>query len=187
MAALLALAYVGTVVGANLAIQLFGLVPVGFGLLAPAAVYVAGFAFTLRDLLQEAAGRKVVVGAIIVGAGISALLDPRIGLASGVAFLVSELADWAVYEPLRLRRWKTAILASNVVGLLVDSAIFLTLAFGSLEFFAGQAVGKLWTTLAAIAVLGLLRARRPRRTRLRRTPVVIRSVRTISGGSTIDE
>jgi hypothetical protein len=40
------LVYVGTIVAANVAITYIGLVPVGFGLLAPAGVYAAGVSFT---------------------------------------------------------------------------------------------------------------------------------------------
>src|SRR3954447_9871108 len=92
--------YVAVIVLANWAIQQFGLVPVGFGLLAPAGVYFAGLAFTLRDLVQEQLGRKWTLVAIVVGAAVSAVLSPQLALASGIAFLLSELADFAVYTPL---------------------------------------------------------------------------------------
>jgi hypothetical protein len=53
---------------------------------------------------------------------------------------------------------------SNTVGLVVDSALFLALAFGSLEFLAGQVVGKLWMTVLAVALLWAVRRRAsPRR------------------------
>lgn len=150
----LAAAYAGTVLGANWAIQTFGLVPVGFGLMAPAGVYFAGLAFTLRDLLQERAGRVAVLGCIAVGGLLSAIVSPSFALASSAAFLLSELADFAVYTPLRKRRWLSAVLASNAVGLVIDSALFLWMAFGSLDFLAGQVVGKAWMTLLAIVILG---------------------------------
>lgn len=51
--------YVCTIVAANAAIQRFGMVPVGFGLLAPAGVYFAGLAFTLRDLTQDTPGAMI--------------------------------------------------------------------------------------------------------------------------------
>jgi MYXO-CTERM domain-containing protein len=40
-----------------------------------------------------------------------------------------------------------------------DSIVFLTLAFGSLQYLPGQVVGKAWMTLLAVAVLWLLRRR----------------------------
>jgi len=147
------LCYIGAIFAANWAIATFGLVPVGFGLFAPAGVYFAGLAFSLRDWTQEALGRGWTVGAILAGAGLSALVSPQFAAASGVAFLVSELADFAVYTPLRERALTAAVVASNVVGLVMDSALFLSLAFGSLDFLAGQVVGKGWMTLLAITVL----------------------------------
>lgn len=151
--------YLATIVAANWAIQTFGVVPVGFGLMAPAGVYFVGAAFTFRDLAHEAVGRKWIVGAILVGAALSAFVSPQFAVASGVAFLLSELADFAVYTPLRERGWLRAVALSNVVGLVVDSALFLWLAFGSLEFLTGQIVGKAWMTLLAIGLLwGVRRA-----------------------------
>jgi uncharacterized PurR-regulated membrane protein YhhQ (DUF165 family) len=160
--------YMLTVVAANAAISLVGLVPVGFGLTAPAGVYFAGLAFTLRDAVQETLGRRWVVAAIVVGALLSALLSAQLALASAVAFLLSELADFAVYTPLRERTWLGAVAASNTVGALVDSALFLWLAFGSLAFLAGQMVGKLWMTLLAVALVGLWRQAGARRSSGRR-------------------
>lgn len=151
--------YILVIVLANWAIDQFGIVPVGLGLAAPAGVYFAGLAFTLRDLTQEQLGRIWTIGAIIAGAAVSAFISPAFALASGVAFLVSELADFAVYTPLRERNWLAAVGLSNTVGLTIDSALFLTLAFGSLDFLAGQIVGKAWMTLLAIAVLWLLKRR----------------------------
>jgi queuosine precursor transporter len=145
--------YVGTIFAANWAISTFGLVPVGFGLLAPAGVYFAGLAFTFRDLTQDSLGRRWTYAAILIGAALSATLSGSLALASGVAFLVSETADLLVYTPLKERRWLLAVGLSNVVGLVVDSALFLWLAFGSLEFLAGQIVGKTEMTVLAIIVL----------------------------------
>ena len=153
------LGYIGTIFAANWALATFGLVPVGFGLLAPAGVYFAGLAFTFRDLTQEQLGRGWTFGAILVGAALSALVSPQFALASGTAFLFSETADFLVYTPLRHRHWLGAVALSNTVGLVVDSALFLLLAFGSLAFLPGQIVGKAWMTALAVGVLWLWRAR----------------------------
>lgn len=150
-------AYIGCIVGANWAISTFGIVPVGLGLFAPAGVYFAGLSFTARDVTQEALGRRWTIGAILVGAALSAFLSPQLALASGIAFLVSEGLDLAVYTPLRERHWLSAVALSNTVGTVVDSALFLWLAFGSLDFFWGQVVGKSWVTLLAVAVLWVWR------------------------------
>ncbi|MEV5412992.1 VUT family protein [Thermopolyspora sp. NPDC052614] len=154
-------AYIATIPAANLAVTHLGAVPVGFGYLAPAGVYMVGLALVLRDFSREAAGRLAVLGAIALGIVISyAMADPNLALASAVAFGVAELADFAVYEPLRQRGLLIAMVASNAVGILCDSLLFLKLAFDSLEFLPGQILGKVWMTVAAVAVLALLRRRR---------------------------
>src|SRR5688572_14343125 len=152
--------YIATIFGANWAIANFGVVPVGFGFVAPAGVYFAGLAFTFRDLVQEYLGRVATVIAIAVGAALSAFVSPQFAVASGIAFLVSEFADFLVYTPLRKRNWIAAVAASNVVGFVADSAIFLTLVFGSLDFLTGQLIGKGWMTALAIALMWLIRRQR---------------------------
>lgn len=154
------IAFVATVFAANWAIQMFGVVPVGFGLMAPAGVYFAGLAFTFRDLTQETLGRRWTVAAIVIGAALSGVLSGLLALASGAAFLLSELADFAVYTPLRERHWIGAVAASNIVGLTVDSALFLWLAFGSLDFLSGQIVGKVTMTVLAVVLLTVWRRTR---------------------------
>lgn len=136
------------------------MVPVGFGLLTPAGVYFAGLGFTFRDLIHETSGGKWVWVAIVVGTALSVFVSPTFALASGAAFAFSEVADYMVYAPLRRRSWLGAVALSNTVGLIVDSALFLWLAFGSLDFLAGQVVGKAWMTALAVLILGGLRAYR---------------------------
>jgi uncharacterized PurR-regulated membrane protein YhhQ (DUF165 family) len=147
---------------ANWLVSRFGIVDVGFGLHAPAAVYIVGVAFTLRDVAHRALGPWPVLPAIVLGAGLSILVSPTFALASGVAFLASETADLLVYQPLGERSWLGAVALSNTVGLLVDSVLFLWLAFGSLEFLAGQVVGKATMTVLAVALMGGARALLPR-------------------------
>lgn len=149
--------YVGCVLAANWAIERFGFVPVGLGLEAPAGVYLAGATFTLRDLTQDALGRRWVLVAIAVGAALSAAVSPGLALASGVAFGLSELVDLAVYTPLRERGLLRAVAASNAVGLVADSALFLWLAFGSLDLLGGHVLGKVWMTVLAVALLAAVR------------------------------
>ena len=153
---LIAAMYVLVIVVANWSIQKWGIVSIGFGLMAPAGVYFAGLAFSLRDALHEVSDKYWIIGAIIVGAIVSYVIEDggKIAIASGSAFLLSELADFAVYSPLRDRGKIRALFASNVVGLVADSILFLYLAFGSLEFLSGQVVAKAYMTGAVIDVNG---------------------------------
>ena len=134
------------------------LLPVGFGLMAPSGVLMAGLALVLRDLVQRRLGKSWAVVAILFGALLSYLLaPPALVVASAVAFLLSELVDFAVYTPLQERRLILAVVASSVVGLVIDSTVFLYLAFGSLDFLSGQIVGKAWMVLLAIPLIWLMR------------------------------
>jgi len=136
------------------------LVPVAPGLMAPSGVMMIGFALVLRDLVQRRLGVGVSAGAILVGSTISALLaPPALVIASATAFFLSELADLAVYTPLARRRLVAAVVASSMCGLVVDSIVFLWLAFGSLEFLPGQIVGKSWMVLLSIPFVAWLRRR----------------------------
>jgi uncharacterized PurR-regulated membrane protein YhhQ (DUF165 family) len=134
--------------------------PDGHPLMAPSGVLMIGLALVLRDMVQRRLGRGVALAAIVAGAALSgAVAPPQLIVASAAAFLLSELADFAVYTPLQSRGLVLAVLASSVVGLLVDSVLFLWLAFGSLEFLAGQVVGKLWMVLLALPAVHWIRKR----------------------------
>jgi uncharacterized PurR-regulated membrane protein YhhQ (DUF165 family) len=136
------------------------LIPVAPGVMAPSGVLMIGLALVLRDLVQRRLGVWWASGAILAGAALSALLAPAdLVLASAVAFLLSEFADLAVYTPLQRRRLLLAVLASGVVGLIVDSIVFLQLAFGSLDFLLGQVIGKAWMVVLALPVIAWLRRR----------------------------
>ena len=136
------------------------LIPVAPGLMAPSGVLMIGLALVLRDLVQRRLGIRWAIGAIVAGAALSAgLAPPQLVMASGMAFLLSELADCAVYTPLQRRRLVLAVFASSIVGLVIDSAVFLYLAFGSLDFLAGQVVGKSWMVVLALPFIAWLRHR----------------------------
>jgi uncharacterized PurR-regulated membrane protein YhhQ (DUF165 family) len=136
------------------------LIPVAPGLMAPSGVILIGAALVLRDLVQRRLGLAVVSGAILFGSALSAIFaPPSLVIASTLAFLLSEIADLSVYTPLARRGLLAAVVASSVVGLVVDSIVFLWFAFGSLEFLAGQVVGKGWMVLLSIPFVAWLRRR----------------------------
>jgi queuosine precursor transporter len=136
------------------------LIPVGFGLMAPSGVLMIGAALVLRDAVHKLLGWKWALVAIGIGAAFSFQFSaPSLVVASVSAFLLSELADLAVYTPLQRKRLMLAVLLSGIVGAAIDSAVFLLLAFGSLDFMAGQIVGKIWATIAACILLAVMRRR----------------------------
>jgi hypothetical protein len=138
-------------------------VPVAPGVVAPSGVMMVGIALVLRDLVQRRLGAGISAIAILIGTAASALLaPPNLVLASGTAFLLSEFADLAVYTPLARRRLVIAVVASSAVGLVVDSIVFLWLAFGSLDFLLGQVIGKAWMVLLSVPLVAWLRRREAR-------------------------
>lgn len=169
-----AVAYVGTVVAANWAISHVGTppqfpgaphtIPVGFGYAAPSGVMFVALALVLRDLVQWGMGRRsatrptavqvgVMLGLIAAAAGLSYLVaDPAVAAASAAAFGLSELADFALFTWVA-PRWARAVLIGGLAGAIVDSAVFLWVAFASLEFLPGQILGKAYgVTLAALII-----------------------------------
>lgn len=134
-------------------------VPVAPGITAPSGVLMIGLAFVLRDLVQRRLGIYWAFFAVVAGAILSYFIAPAFAIASALAFFIAESVDLAVYTPLQRRNLVLAVLLSSVAGLIVDSAIFLYVAFGSLDFLVGQIVGKLWMVLLALPFIWWLRRR----------------------------
>lgn len=149
-------AYTTTIVAANWLTTLYGPVPVWPGIAATAGTYAAGAALLARDVVQDTAGRRGVLAAITLGAVLSwCLADARLALASAIAFTVAEVADMAVYTPLRRRGWGRAAFTSGVVGAIADSLLFLWLAgFPLGDLLPGQLIGKiLWATAVPVLIV----------------------------------
>lgn len=165
----LSAAFVGCVFAANWTLERYGLIELpALGWMAPAGVLWAGLTFGIRDAIHELGGRRWVVASILIGAGVSYWLSDAvtipggktsIAVASGVAFLLSESVDFAVYSPLRERHWIAGVVASNLVGSLVDSLLFLWMAFGAVDAVGGQMVGKAAMTVPALFVVKAVRTR----------------------------
>jgi uncharacterized PurR-regulated membrane protein YhhQ (DUF165 family) len=162
---MLIIAYIATIPAANWLIGNVGtvcipqgpcLIPVAPGIMAPSGVLMIGAALLLRDLVQRRFGPWTSIGCILAGAALSFFVAiPALALASGAAFLLSEFADFAVYTPLAKRWFALAVMLSCLAGAVVDSALFLWLAFGSLDHLVGQVIGKAY---AALLFLGARRA-----------------------------
>jgi uncharacterized PurR-regulated membrane protein YhhQ (DUF165 family) len=154
---------VGSVVLANWATSQFGFIPVGFGQMATAGTLAAGVALAARDAIQDSVGKVWMLLFLTAAAVLSYLVaDPRIATASLVAFVVSETLDFIVYTPLRSksrlgdRRWAVAVVASDVVGIVADTIVFIGVAFGMAtvwQAMPGQFIGKAWATVAYLILI----------------------------------
>lgn len=152
-----AVAFVAVVLATNAITNWLGVVTWA-GIAVTAGTWLAGFSFVARDAVHESLGSRWVVGCIVVGAAISATFSPALALASGVAFLLSELADLAVYQPMRRRGLVRAALLSNLAGSVVDSVIFLLIAGFPLGLVWAQVGIKYATTTTFVLMLWGCRA-----------------------------
>ncbi|MDK2824190.1 MAG: queuosine precursor transporter [Clostridia bacterium] len=154
----------------------------------PAAVYIFTVSYTLLDLINRTLGKeeaqRVVKGAFLANvllalyvtfaiylpspgfwqgqeAFVKTLANtPRITLASLTAYYISSNVDIILYHLLKDKVvfW-VRILASNSVSLLVDTLVFITLAFAGLmpllTLIKGQYLIKLATTIVTIPLIYL--------------------------------
>ena len=127
--------------------------------LAPSGSVLIGVALMLRNILQQSAPRVWILGCIMLGAALSALVAPAaLTLASTTSFLFSEMTDWAVYSPLRRRNLAAAILTAGSAGAIVDAMLSVRFAFGAeLSLIGGQVIAKLWASVFASCILTITR------------------------------
>ncbi|MCW2307128.1 queuosine precursor transporter [Rhodobium gokarnense] len=95
----------------------------------PAAFLVTDL--TNRRLGPSAARRVVLVGFAFAVVLSVVLATPRLAIASGSAFLVAQLLDVAVFNRLRNRVWWVPPAVSSLIGSVVDTAVFFSLAFAA--------------------------------------------------------
>ena len=134
------------------------MIPVWPGIAAPSGVLAIGAALVLRDLVQRRLGLGFSLGSIVIGAAISWAISPAaLVVASVAAFVFSETVDALVFTPLQKRGLLIAVAVSALAGILVDSVLFLQLAFHSLDFLSGQIIGKLWAVLVSLPIIAFIR------------------------------
>lgn len=130
----------------------------------PSGLWVIAISFVLRDIAQLALGRMWAWVAIAIGTTLSWwLASPALAVASGIAFLISETTDAAIFTPLANKgRFLLAVMISGYAAGFVDSALFVRIAFGSFDGWWQLGVAKAIVILAAtpfawVARRGLLR------------------------------
>lgn len=158
-----AVGVVGSVILSNWLTTRYGFIPVGFGQEATAGTLAAGAALALRDAVQDALGKAGMWVAVVIATALSYFVSaPSIAIASATAFFLAELLNFLIYTPLRNhsrlgdRRWAAAVTSSSIAGAVVDTAVFLGIAFGAaaiMPALLGQLIGKAWATILYL-VLG---------------------------------
>ncbi|MEM7566393.1 MAG: queuosine precursor transporter [Pseudomonadota bacterium] len=94
-------------------------------------------AFLATDLTNRRFGPAAARRVVYVGFALAVLLSiwlatPRIAIASGTAFLVAQMLDVGIFHRLRAGAWWRAPLVSSIIGSLVDTALFFSLAFAAM-------------------------------------------------------
>ncbi len=116
------------------------------------------FVFLVCDLTNRAFGpaaaRRVAWVGFVIAVGVSGLIAPwRIALASGAAFITSQLLDVTVFNRWRRASWWKAPLIGSLVASVVDTGVFFFLAFGGTEMSWLHLAGGDLSFKAAMAVL----------------------------------
>lgn len=119
------------------------------------------FAFLVSDLTNRrfgplAARRTVYVG-FVLGVVLSIwLATPRIAVASGSAFLCAQLLDITVFDRLRRKTWWKAPFAGAMLGSVLDTILFFSIAFAANFAWIDKITGMPDSSLAEpAAFLGL--------------------------------
>lgn len=155
------LAMAAIVVASNILVQFL------FGNWLTWGAFTYPLAFLVTDVMNRLYGvqaaRKVVLAGFATGVACSligsqimlqgdgytyAAVPLRVAVASGIAFLVAQLTDVAIFNRFRDGQWWRAPLISTLVGSALDTALFFTIAFSaSVTFFgaaADEAVNWAW-------------------------------------------
>jgi len=127
------------------------------GILGESAAYIIplvliAVTMTTRDILHQTRKRWYMFFLIGVGSVLSYLLCVDflpIAIASSSAFLASEIVDYIVFQNLK-GSWATRAFISSVISSPIDSAVFITIAFGFnpiliLVQTTLKIIGALWT------------------------------------------
>ena len=99
--------------------------------------------------------RIIVYIGFITGVILSLIFaDKRIALASGTAFLISQMLDIFLFDKLRNASWWKAPVISSLVASFIDTIIFFSLAFAGTGWpWINWALGDFTAKLIMIAIL----------------------------------
>ncbi|MFD2236662.1 queuosine precursor transporter [Aureimonas populi] len=143
--------------------------------------FVYPFAFIVTDINNRLFGPRMARRVVYLGfilAILSSIIFPpilhsfgfleyettgarllRVALASGTAFLLAQLMDIVVFNRLRRLSWWKAPFASGIVGSIIDTFLFFSIAFAPLFLLLGPNEP---FALEAAPLLGLMDTQAPR-------------------------
>ena len=98
-------------------------------------------AFLITDLANRRYGKIIARKIVYIGFSLglvltlyfstdfSNLISKRIAVGSGTAFLIAQLLDVQVFDKLRKKIWFVAPLVSSLIGSIIDTFLFFSIAF----------------------------------------------------------
>ena len=108
--------------------------------------------FLITDLANRRFGKKEARKLVYIGFSVGILLTVfvstnfqdiislRIAVGSGTAFLIAQLIDIEIFQRLRKNKWFIAPITSSIIGSIIDTFLFFSIAF--------MGTGIFWITLA---------------------------------------
>lgn len=123
---------------------------------------ITGLILVVRDFAQREIGHEVLI-AMLIGLALTAqLAGPELAFASGLAFLIAELVDWAMFTFTKFKL-SSRVLMSSALAAPIDTSVFL--------YFANDIIPNSFTTpnivmsvfgkmIGALAIWAILRSKR---------------------------
>ncbi len=102
-------------------------------------------AFLITDLANRRYGKEIARRIVYIGfvlglfltlyfsTDFSNLISKRIAIGSGTAFLIAQLLDVQVFDKLRTKAWFVAPFVSSLIGSVIDTFLFFSIAFYGTE------------------------------------------------------
>lgn len=153
--ALAVVAMIAVVTASNILVQFpvqADLGPIHLGDILTWGAFTYPFAFLVSDLTNRYDGPRRARAVVFVGFAVALCLSaylstPRIAIASATAFLIGQLLDIAVFSRLRNGFWLVPPLSASLLGSLIDTAFFFSIAFapafGGIDTWFGMSDGSL--------------------------------------------
>ncbi|MGJ8563493.1 MAG: hypothetical protein ACSHXY_08065 [Alphaproteobacteria bacterium] len=85
---------------------------------------ITGLVLVARDFAQREVGHEVLIAMVIALALTALFAGKELAYASGLAFLISEMVDWAMYTFTKYRL-STRVVLSSAIAAPLDTSIFL--------------------------------------------------------------
>lgn len=85
---------------------------------------ITGLVLVVRDFAQREIGHEVLIAMVIALALTALFAGKELAYASGLAFLISEMVDWAMYTFTKYRL-STRVVLSSAIAAPLDTSIFL--------------------------------------------------------------